>query len=331
MSNDNSTQTTEKRDIVVTRVFDTPVEQVWKAWSDPEYVMQWWGPEGFTSPLAKIDFREGGTSLVCMRSPEGQDLYNTWTYRKIVPMQRIEFIQNFSDEDGKTVDPVKMGMPTDFPRDVRNVVTFKAVGDNKTEMTVTEYGYTSDQMFDLSRAGLEQCLDKMAASLRTVINNEEASMAQNDNTEPMQMPTSDPALKRLDKLVGSWTMKGRTLDSEGDNISGRTTFEWLPGGFFLQQRFEMNFAGIEIQSLELIGYNPETKAFSSLVYSNLWGAPLPYQWDLQDDVLKISTEASKFEGRFSEDGNTFSGGWRPIPGMEGPGNVPYDISGARVK
>ncbi len=331
MSNDNSTQATEKRELVVTRVFDAPVEQVWKAWSDPEYVVQWWGPEGFTSPLAKMDFREGGTSLVCMRSPEGQDFYNIWTYREIVPMQRIEFIQNVSNEDGKKVDPVEVGLPPDIPRDVPHVVTFKAVGDNKTEMTVTEYGYTSDQMVDISKAGLEQCLDKMAASLRTVTNNEEASMAQNDNAQPIQMPTPDPALKRLDKLVGSWTMKGHTLDSDEDNLSGRTTFEWLPGGFFLQQRFEMNFAGIELHSLELIGYDPETEAFSSLVYSNVAPFPLPYQWDLQDNVLKISMEVAKFEGRFSEDGNTFSGGWRPIPGMEGPGNIPYDISGTRVK
>ncbi len=153
----------------------------------------------------------------------------------------------------------------------------------------------------------------------------------NNNNQAMQMPAPDPALKRLDKLVGSWTMKGRTLDSNEDNISGRTTFEWLPGGFFLQQRIEMNFAGFEIQSLELIGYDPETEAFSSLAYSNLLGTPAPYKWDLQDDVLRISTEASKFEGRFSEDGDTFSGGWRPIPGMEGPDNIPYDISGTRVK
>jgi hypothetical protein len=144
------------------------------------------------------------------------------------------------------------------------------------------------------------------------------------------MPAPDPALKRLDILVGTWDITGHTLDSADDNISGRTAFEWLPGGFFLQQRIEMNFAGFEIQSLELIGYDPETKAFSSLAYSNMAPFALPYQWDLQDNVLKISTEASKFEGTFSEDGNTFSGGWRPIAGMEGPDNIPYDISGTRV-
>jgi len=81
-------------------------------------------------------------------------------------MRLIEFIQNFADKEGKKADPVAHGLPPDFPQDVRTTVTFKALGDNKTEMTVTEYGYTSDQMFDLSRAGLEQCLDKMAESLK---------------------------------------------------------------------------------------------------------------------------------------------------------------------
>ena len=153
----------KKKDLVVTRVFDAPVEQVWRAWSEHEYVMQWWGQEVFTSPLARMDFREGGTSLVCMRSAEGQDLYNTWTYRKIVPMEQIEFVQRFSDEDGKTVEPAEVGLHPDIPREVPHVVTFKAVGDGRTEMTVTEYGYASDQIVDLSRAGMEQCLDKMAA------------------------------------------------------------------------------------------------------------------------------------------------------------------------
>ena len=73
----------QKHNVVVTRVFDAPVSEVWKAWSDSAYVMQWWGPTGFTCPLAEMDFREGGTLLVCMRAPQefgGQDMYSTWTY-----------------------------------------------------------------------------------------------------------------------------------------------------------------------------------------------------------------------------------------------------------
>lgn len=72
----------------------------------------------------------------------------------------------------------------------------------------------------------------------------------------MEMPTPDPALKRLDRFVGTWELKGRTLDSDVDNVTGRTTFEWLPGGFFLQPQVELDFAGFEIRGLEVIGYDP---------------------------------------------------------------------------
>ena len=156
----------EKHDLVVTRAFDAPVEQVWKAWSDAEYVMQWWGPTGFTCPLAEMDFREGGTSLVCMRAPKefgGQDLYNTWTYTQIAPMQRFEYIQKFTDKEGKAFDPAEMGMPAGIPKEVRNVNTFRDLGDGRTELTVTEYGYATEEAASLSKLGLEQCLDKMAA------------------------------------------------------------------------------------------------------------------------------------------------------------------------
>jgi uncharacterized protein YndB with AHSA1/START domain len=157
-----STQT-KTRDLVVTRVFDAPVAQVWNAWRDPDLVMRWWGPEGFTSPIAKMDFREGGTSLVCMSSPQFGDMYSTWHYREIVPLQRIEYIHNLADKDGHKINPVQAGMPADFPQDVRNVITFQALDGERTQMTVTEYGYLSDQWYELSKAGLEQCLDKMAA------------------------------------------------------------------------------------------------------------------------------------------------------------------------
>ena len=166
MSNNNSVQTTKTRDLVVTRIFDAPVEQVWKAWSDPDQVMRWWGPHGFTAPVAKMDFREGGTSLVCMSAPGFGDLYNTWTYREIKPMRQIEFIQHFADKDGNKIDPVSIGLPPDIPKEVRHVVTFKDAG-NKTEMTVTEFGYTSEQTLEISKSGLEGCLDKMAATFAT--------------------------------------------------------------------------------------------------------------------------------------------------------------------
>lgn len=165
MSTTSTNTTPKQRDLVITRTFDAPIEQVWKAWSEPEYVMQWWGPEGFTSPLARMDFRKGGTSLVCMSAPDFGEHYSTWHYQEIVPMQRIDYIHNLSDKEGNTVDPVEMGMPPDFPQDQRHVVTFKALDNNRTEVTVTEYGWTEGQMMEMSEMGMNQCLDKMAKTL----------------------------------------------------------------------------------------------------------------------------------------------------------------------
>ena len=124
MTKNNPSQ--KKRGLVVTRVFDAPLKLVWKAWADAEYVMKWRGPDDFTSPSAEMDFREGATSLVCMRAPEdfgGQDVYSTWMYQKIVLRERIEFIQNLADKDGNQIDPANLGLPPEFPRDTRTVVT----------------------------------------------------------------------------------------------------------------------------------------------------------------------------------------------------------------
>ena len=154
-----------------------------------------------------------------------------------------------------------------------------------------------------------------------------------DQEAQQQFPTPDPALKRLDRLVGTWEMSGRTLDSEVDNVRGRTTFTWLPGAFFLEQRAEIEFVGTTIQALELIGYHPETKTFPSTVYSGFSPTPLPYRWEVEGDRITISVSYgaldATFEGAFSEDGQVFGGGWRPNPGADETLNVPYDISARR--
>ena len=157
---------TKTRNVVVNRVIDAQVDQVWKAWSDSNYVKQWWGPTGFTCPVAEMDFREGGTSLLCMRAPKefgGLDMYNTWTYSQIIPMERIEFIHKFTDQNGNQVDPAELGIPPGVPYEVRHVIMFKALNKAQTELTVTEFGYISDQAHDISKAGMEQCVDKLSA------------------------------------------------------------------------------------------------------------------------------------------------------------------------
>jgi hypothetical protein len=146
-------------------------------------------------------------------------------------------------------------------------------------------------------------------------------------------PEPDPALRKLDRLVGTWELRGRTLGSDEEDVSGRTSFEWLPGGFFLQQRVELDFAGYAVQGLEIIGYDPATGRFPSTVYANMVGTPIPYEHELEGDRWTIRTElagGATYRGTFSRDGNSGSGGWRPNEGAEGPGNVAYDVTATRV-
>jgi len=153
-----------EKTIVITRFYNAPVEDVWRAWSEPELVKRWWGPDRFTCPIAKIDFREGGVSFVAMRASKelgGKDSFSIWSYKKIVPMESIEFLHNLSDKDGNKTKPTLLGMPEDFPEDIKTVVTFKALGKNKTEMTVTEFA-DFGQMTKFAKMGLEQSLEKMA-------------------------------------------------------------------------------------------------------------------------------------------------------------------------
>ncbi|HTQ63428.1 MAG TPA: SRPBCC domain-containing protein [Puia sp.] len=153
-----------EKQLTISRIFEASVEEVWKMWTEPEYVMQWWGPDKFTCPLADIHFKEGETSLVCMKAPDefgGQASYSIWAYTKIILHQHIEFIQNLADENGIKQKPTALGMPPDFPEDIRTVVTFKVIGTDKTEMTVTEYA-DFGQITHFAKLGLEQSLAKAA-------------------------------------------------------------------------------------------------------------------------------------------------------------------------
>ena len=153
-------------------------------------------------------------------------------------------------------------------------------------------------------------------------------------SEIPELPKPDPALRRLDRLVGRWSMEGNLVGSDDKNITGETTFRWLLGGFFLEQRVRIDFMGLQIDSLELIGYDPETDTFPSTVYSNFSPEPLPYKWDVRGDNVTISVSYGQldatFTGSWREDG-TFSGGWRANPGADETVNLPYDIGGHRLE
>lgn len=145
---------------------------------------------------------------------------------------------------------------------------------------------------------------------------------ENKTPEIGELPQPDPSLKRLDVLVGTWTIEGRVSGSYGE-VSGEATFEWIAGGFYLAQRFHMNFIGQSIEGIEIIGHDPSSQCFTATLYSNMGMSP-PYKWDVQDDIVIHSTAGSKYTGRFSEDRNTLTGRWEPEEGKAGNSSVAYD-------
>ena len=156
----NAVNETER--MVVTRVFDAPRELVWKAWTDPKYVMQWWGPKGFTSPACKMDVRVGGKSLLCMKTPDGYEGWNAIEYHEIVLHEKIVSSMYFSDSEGNKIDPEQLGMEPAIDG-AYDVTIFEDLGNGQTK--VTHIGNESMQSAKDSGQleGWIEILDKVAA------------------------------------------------------------------------------------------------------------------------------------------------------------------------
>lgn len=93
----------EKREFVMERIFDAPRELVFKAWSNPDLLKQWWGPKGWTLPVCNVDFRPGGVWHYCMKGPGGEEAWGKAIYREIVEPERIVYADTFSDAEGNQV------------------------------------------------------------------------------------------------------------------------------------------------------------------------------------------------------------------------------------
>ena len=133
------------------------------------------------------------------------------------------------------------------------------------------------------------------------------------------------ALKRLEKLIGEWTISGRSLHATEDNIKGTATFEWILDGFFLLQTGEMQTGDTTIKNWSIIGYDPETDTFPETVYGNTDSLPLSYGWQIQDNEVTHWTAGSKYTGQFSSDGKVLDGSWRADGAEVSPANT-YDAT-----
>jgi uncharacterized protein YndB with AHSA1/START domain len=296
------------REFAFTRVFDAPRDLVFKAWTDSEHLAQWFGPHGYTISVFEADPSPGGTIRFDMREPDGTIYSVKGIYREIVESKKLVFTEAVS-ERGKLVF------------ELLNTVTFTE-RNGKTTLKVTSRALKAPaamaQFVDGMETGWIETLDRLETHLSKMSAGLEQSMG---------TPAPHPALKLLDRLVGRWDIKGRTPDSKEDNITGRMTCDWLPGGFFMQQNTELHFNGLEMQSLEIIRYDPSSHTFPASVYTNISGDVLPYHWKVQGDTVTHWTPTHKYSGTFSKDSKTLSGGWRPVKGNQG---VAYDAIMTRL-
>ena len=109
------------QEFVVSRVFDVPRELVWKAWTERDRLMQWFGPKGFTMTAANLDFRPGGTFHYALRSPDGKEMWGKFVYREIVPPRRIVLVNSFSDAAGGIT---RHPFAPNWPREMLSTTTF---------------------------------------------------------------------------------------------------------------------------------------------------------------------------------------------------------------
>ena len=145
-----------QREIELVRVFDAPRELVFRAWTDPQHLARWWGPEHFTNPVCEVDARVGGTLRIVMRAPDGNDYPMRGVFKEVVRPERLVFTNIAVDEEDQ---PILEGLTT---------VTFTEQGE-KTKLTLRTRGTAvrplAAQYLQGMEMGWSQSLTKLAALL----------------------------------------------------------------------------------------------------------------------------------------------------------------------
>jgi uncharacterized protein YndB with AHSA1/START domain len=155
----SSAPSSAAQELVITRVFDAPRSLVFKAWTDPEHVAQWWGPHGFTNPVCELDVRPGGAIRIHMRQPDGTVYPMTGVYQEIVEPERLVFTSAALDKDGKPLF------------EILHTVTFVEQG-GKTTQTMQARVIKTTAAAPPYLAGMEvgwtQSLERLTAYLGTI-------------------------------------------------------------------------------------------------------------------------------------------------------------------
>ena len=121
------------------RVFDAPIDAVWRMWAEPEMFQSWYGPMGFSVPVAEMDVTEGGTRKICMEMVTPDRTMTMWftgVYREVSAPHRLRYTEAMCDADGNLIPPSAMGMPEGTPEVTEVIVELSEEG-GKTTMVMT--------------------------------------------------------------------------------------------------------------------------------------------------------------------------------------------------
>jgi uncharacterized protein YndB with AHSA1/START domain len=146
---------TSDRELVLTRLIDAPRTKVFKAWTDPELLKQWFAPLPYTTPVAELDVRPGGANLIVMRDPQGNDLPNRGVYLEVVENERLVFTDAYT----KAWEPSRKPFMT-------VIITLEDEG-GKTRYTARVQHWTAADRETHEKMGFHrgwgQCTDQLAA------------------------------------------------------------------------------------------------------------------------------------------------------------------------
>jgi uncharacterized protein YndB with AHSA1/START domain len=144
--------TSAERELVLTRVLDAPRALVFHAWTDPEHLVRWWGPQGFTTPSCTMDVRPGGAWRICMRGRDGIDHWVQGVYREVVEPERLVTTWAWEEADGS---PGRQTLLT---------VTLEE-RDGGTALTLHQALFADAVDRENHRDGWSQALDRLAADV----------------------------------------------------------------------------------------------------------------------------------------------------------------------
>ena len=148
--------------VKIERVFDAPIADVWRMWTDPEAFKSWYGPMGFTVPTAEMDVQVGGTRKICMEMVTPERTMTMWfvgVYKEVTAPNRLVYTESMADADGQIIPAAQMGMPEGHPDITEVIVTLEDVPEG-TKMTMVHVGVPTGTA---GEGGWQQALDKLAA------------------------------------------------------------------------------------------------------------------------------------------------------------------------